>query len=89
MGQVCFHKFRPDTELLLEIIWGSTQAEHPEGNSLSDCSLSDLVMLKIEVIVEARTVARDVVEARARDMVEAGDERVTHLIMLDDILEPA
>ncbi|GJS75740.1 retrovirus-related pol polyprotein from transposon TNT 1-94 [Tanacetum coccineum] len=37
MGQQHFLRFFK----LLEIVWGSTQAEHPGGNSLSDCSLSD------------------------------------------------
>ncbi|GKE01547.1 hypothetical protein Tco_1389530, partial [Tanacetum coccineum] len=43
----------------------------------------------IDVRVVVETVAREEVETSARDMVEVRVDRVTHLVVLDDIHEPA
>ncbi|GKF09326.1 hypothetical protein Tco_0043550, partial [Tanacetum coccineum] len=56
-------------------------------DSLSEVEVDSRESRGIYVRVEVKTVARDVVEARARDTVKVRDDRVTHPAMSDDVPE--
>ncbi|GKE15962.1 hypothetical protein Tco_1423539, partial [Tanacetum coccineum] len=85
-----------DSDYLSDVEVDSRESSEPSRSRGTDVTIkacfdfADIIKSRgINVRVVAKTVARDKIETDTRDVVEGGDDRVTHPGVLDDVQETA
>ncbi|GJY06915.1 hypothetical protein Tco_0373969 [Tanacetum coccineum] len=85
-----------DSDYLSDVEVDSKESSEPSRSRRTDATIeacfdfADIIKSRgIDVRVVAETVVRDEIETDTRDVVEIGDDRVTHPGVLDDVQETA